>query len=114
MEIIMITEERLSQIVESAVRNIVGNRPDAPIPVKDKLGIDEAIEELARFGFKVSKSSLYVLTHKKAVPFEKFGSKLIFSRHKLLEWARSRNRKVDYTLTQGAIAASARRKMSQK
>ena len=47
----------------------------------DILNIDEAAELL-----KITKSTLYKLVHREAVPFKKVGGSLRFSKHVLMEW----------------------------
>jgi excisionase family DNA binding protein len=58
-------------------------------PAKN-LSPEEAVEILNEKGYKITKTSLYRLTGEKAIPFRKFGKKLLFDEEQIIEWAESR------------------------
>jgi len=91
MEFIVTTQERLEEIIETAVARTVFNLSGTPAKKeKSNLDIEEAIELLTERGYRVSKSLIYSLTYRKLIPFKKFGGTLMFEKEELLSWAQRR------------------------
>lgn len=85
MEMILITPERISQMITVAVANAINSyNPQVTETLSDRVLLDEAEQVTG-----LSKSKLYKLTANKKIPFSRFGNKLVFSRKDLLTWVAS-------------------------
>lgn len=96
-------QEVLSQIVLSTLADIPKAKEE---PRPDRITIDEAAELT---GLKIPQ--IYKLTHRREIPFKKFGKRLVFSRREIQQW-------IDYrtqvpkpsNIVENAICESAARK----
>ena len=84
--IIVTTPEELKAIISEIFANTVPQTSEAK-ELPDSITLDTAIRILEEFGFPTSKAKIYKLTSSGAMPFRKYGNKLVFSRKELLEWA---------------------------
>ena len=97
MELIVITQENLTEIVNKAVNDAVKSF----IPKKDEPGKNltllEGLEFLNNNGYRMSKSQIYKYTMDNSIPFSRFGKKIIFNREELATWAASqlKNNSID-------------------
>lgn len=89
--IIVVTPDELRMMLEDIIdeRMKEMNQPLKPaMPERDNLSLDETVDFLREAGYPLSKARLYKLTSQNKIPFNKFGSKLMFSRSALLNWAK--------------------------
>jgi excisionase family DNA binding protein len=84
--IILTTPEELKAIISEVFANTVP-QTSTNKELPDSITLDTAIQVLEEFGFPTSKAKIYKLTSSGAMPFRKYGNKLVFSRKELLEWA---------------------------
>ena len=79
-----IAVEELVNLIASEVESRI-NRTEKSEPLQDRLSLHDA-EKITG----LSLSMLYKLTMDRAIPFEKYGRKLIFSRKDLDQWMNNR------------------------
>lgn len=85
MKIVYIAEEEeLKALIRSCIREEIesilqGMHQQKIVP--ERLGLQDAAEYLG-----VSKSQMYKLTHTRAIPYYKFGKRVIFYTKELDEW----------------------------
>lgn len=85
--------------------------PKQPEETPEVLNIDEALSFLKKCGLPLKKSSIYKLTHEKAIPHKRIGKRLVFSRAALIAWIDEKADAGDsYSDAALCIAASANRK----
>ena len=112
--VILTTPEELRSLIAEAInlsRKTDSKQDTTELP--DTLSIEGAVSFLRENGFPTSKGKLYKLTSAKAIPFRKYGIKLVFSRKALLEWAMSST--IDFDDNEGvnAIVKHANRKSNR-
>lgn len=89
-EFILTTPERLSEIVEQAIKRTLPTKlEERPQEMPESCSFSQALVYLAEQGYELSKSKLYKLTSLKKVPFRYFGRKIVFSRDELLQWVKT-------------------------
>lgn len=71
----------------------------------DNLNLNDAINFLKRNGYPISKSTLYKLTSGSAIPFYRFGHRLVFKISELEDWCKSKTVQNGST-KEGVIAVS--------
>lgn len=71
----------------------------------ENLNLNSAINYLNENGFPISKSTIYKLTCKSAIPFYRFGCRLVFKKSELEDWCKSKIIK-DCSSKEGVIAVS--------
>ena len=84
--IILTTPEEIKAIIGEVFATAVPHASTSK-EMPDSITLDTAIQVLEEFGFPTSKAKIYKLTSSGAMPFRKYGNKLVFSRKELLEWA---------------------------
>ena len=90
MELIVITLENLTSIVNNAVNNAVSSFMPKKDEPKINLTLLEGLEFLNNNGYRMSKSQIYKYTMDNSIPFSRFGKKIIFNREELATWALSK------------------------
>ncbi len=82
MIILQIEGDQLSELIQNAVRKVIGesNSRD-PVDYDKPLSIKQAAEFL-----NLSVPCIYALVHRKAIPVSKRGRRLFFKREELLSW----------------------------
>ncbi len=109
--IILTTSEELRAIISEEVSKALPvGYSQKEIP--DTITLDTAIQVLEEFGFPTSKAKIYKLTSAGAMPFRKYGNKLVFSRKELVLWAESQTKthQDHVTAVNLTLAKSAKRK----
>lgn len=107
--IIITTPEELKAIISEAMANAVPQMSN-PKDLPDSITLETAVQVLEEFGFPTSKAKLYKLTSSGAMPFRKYGNKLVFSRKELLEWADQQTKSPDTPDSMENIFNTAKRK----
>ena len=112
---INIDDKEVRSLFKEAIKDASLDTQKQEAVQKKKLDVHEAVEFLTQKGYKITKSSIYILTHKNEIPFKKFGKSLQFDSDELIAWAESRSKvKKDVAAEQMAlIAASARKQMKR-
>jgi hypothetical protein len=90
--IIIATESQLTAIIENAVRKaLINNMGAQQKDTEDTIsGCRGAAKFLNEIGYKISLSVVYKQASIGGIPCQRFrGRGLVFSRHKLLEWAKN-------------------------
>ncbi|WP_159468012.1 helix-turn-helix domain-containing protein [Dyadobacter sp. 3J3] len=109
MELIITTKEELASVIQDAIKELLANYNVGNSPPKQKwLNIADALKHINNRGIKISKGTLYSMTHKKEIPFLKSGIHVVFDQEELDEWIK--NRVARKSTQQDPVAASARRK----
>lgn len=86
MQIQIITsEQQLTEVFERVLKRMKIATKQAPSEPLDAMTIHQAAEYLG-----LSKSRIYFFTHKREIPFKRFGRQLIFSRKALKTWKESK------------------------
>ena len=111
-EIALLEREDLKNDLREILKEFFANQVEKEETVPAILGLDDAVDYLAKKGVKLSKSSLYKKTSLGTIPFKRFGKRKVkFIRTELDEW-------IDGQLSDSdkknevikAVAASARKK----
>lgn len=108
-DIIITTPEELKAIISEAMANAVpqvSNPKDLP----DSITLETAVQVLEEFGFPTSKAKIYKLTSSGAMPFRKYGNKLVFSRKELLNWAEQQTKSPNVLNSMEKVFNNAKRK----
>lgn len=87
--LVLMAEDQIRQLIgkvihEELTKHTISQEP--PRTTSDKVSIDEAVCHLKEEGFPLKKSSVYKLTHRDEIPYQKIGKRLIFSRSALTAW----------------------------
>lgn len=88
-EYIFTTKEELMEIVREAVSDIFSIKQSQK-PIIDTIDFNSTLKLINEHGYKMTKSQLYKLTSRNAIPYMKFGNKLVFSNKEILEWLRNK------------------------
>lgn len=107
-QIVVTSAEELKAII----RDVLSERTEPTTGVEpDNITLNRVVELLNGLGFPTSKAKIYKLTSTGSIPCRKYGSKLIFSRKELLQWAQGNTKQVgNLSSIASAIASSANRK----
>lgn len=88
--VIITTPEQLHALINSAVEanisklaNLIQQKVS---PDVDRLSLSDAVVFLNEQGLIITRSTLYNLVFKRAIPFSKCGKRTIFSKKELLQW----------------------------
>lgn len=76
-----LSTEELSEIMETSVRNVIGDRQVATPGEDELLNIRQASKLI-----NYRRPTIYGLVRQKKIPFSKTAGKLLFSRRELLAW----------------------------
>lgn len=77
----VLSAEELSNIMETSVRNVIGDR-EVTTPGEDELLNIRQASKLINY----RRPTIYGLVRQNKIPFSKTAGKLLFSRNELLEW----------------------------
>lgn len=93
-QIIVTTAEQLRSIVADEVAAIIPKldifrRKNEPVEV-DGMNAEAAARFLTEQGIPTTRATLYNLVYKEAIPYKKFGRRVVFSKRELLAWIESR------------------------
>lgn len=92
-KIIITTQEELKALIYEVLEGYFKNKElERKMETSDSLSLDAAATFLTERGYPTSKTRLYRL---KAIPFGKYGNRLVFSKKELLEWAEDNTSKSD-------------------
>jgi hypothetical protein len=80
--------ESLITTIESLKKRL--DKDEKSIQVSENLNLEGAVKLLNLNGYPTSKSSIYKLTSTNSIPFKRFGSRLLFVKGELLDWADSK------------------------
>jgi len=72
-----------------AIRKLL-EKDNVPNPVLKTLNLQGVIEFMSAQGINVSPSCMYKLTSTSAIPFKKFGRRLLFDRDEIMQWSKSK------------------------
>lgn len=85
-QIVVTSAEELKAII----RDVLLERTEPTTGVEpENISLNKAVELLNGLGYPTSKAKIYKLTSAGAMPYRKYGNKLIFSRRELLKWVDS-------------------------
>ena len=84
MQIVVTSAEELKAIIRDVLSE--QTEPTAAGVRSDNLNLNRAVELLNEWGYPTSKAKIYKLTSTGAMPYRKYGNKLIFSHEELLKW----------------------------
>lgn len=84
MQIVVTSAEELKAII----RDVLSEQTELTVTggQSDNINLSRAIKLLTEWGYPTSKAKIYKLTSTDAMPYRKYGNKLIFSRVELLKW----------------------------
>lgn len=102
-KIILITRAELKEIILEVLQE---HFPQEKKDLPDTLSLDQAIEVLRDNAYTTSKANIYKLTSTNQIPYSKYGSRLVFSRKSLLEWAKKKT--INVTDTTDSLVAAVR------
>lgn len=113
--IIVTTEEKLTEIVENAVKKIL-NKEESKNTPDNISGCKSAVDFLNESGYGISISLVQKATSAGTIPCRRFHNKrLVFSRRELLEWAEKQCQRVgDMSEITLSIADNANSKLKKK
>lgn len=94
MQIVVTSAEELKAIIRDVLAE--QEEPTATGMQSDNISLSRAIELLNELGYPTSKAKIYKLTSTGALPFRKYGNKLIFSRVELLKWVETQIKQQPY------------------
>lgn len=80
--------DSLITTIESLKKRL--DKDEKSIQVSENLNLEGAVKLLNLNGYPTSKSSIYKLTSTNSIPFKRFGSRLLFVKSELLDWADSK------------------------
>lgn len=85
--IIITSSDELRNIIASEIRlQLASLKKEEPPILKDRLSHKEAAAYLCELGYKTTPGSLYILVHKRNIPFRKIRNNTVFSRKELARW----------------------------
>lgn len=94
MQIVVTSAEELKAIIRDVL--LEQTEPTATGVQSDNINLNRAIELLNELGYPTSKAKMYKLTSTGALPYRKYGNKLIFSRMELLKWVDTQIKQLPY------------------
>lgn len=80
--------DSLITTIESLKKRL--DKDEKSIQDSENLNLEGAVKLLNLNGYPTSKSSIYKLTSTNSIPFMRFGSRLLFVKSELLDWADSK------------------------
>lgn len=91
----MTKSQEFNENFESIIKNLHSIKTSLTGEAKtvkylENLNLNDAIQFLNGNGYPISKSAIYKLTSKSAIPFYRFGNRLIFKLSELEEWCKSK------------------------
>lgn len=91
MEKILTTSEEIRAIVKDAVAEVMtefakSSKPETPQKTSDILNLREAVTFLNENGYTLAECTLRNKVHRKELPYQKMGCRVIFSRKELTAW----------------------------
>lgn len=98
-QVIVTSPDELKAIISEVFSTLVPTVRTAK-EQPDNISLNTAVSVLAELGFPTSKAKIYKLTSTGAMPYRKYGNKLLFSRLELLEWANNQTRRINHTIEQ--------------
>lgn len=92
--VIVTTPAQLQTIINEAVAAILPKladfrRKNEPVET-DGMNVEDAARFMTEQGIPTTRSTLYGLICKEAIPYKKFGRRVVFSKRELLVWIESR------------------------
>ena len=86
--IIITTPEEVRGLISEEIARAIqaATPPKTENPACDTLGLTEAVDFITSQGIRMTRSALYNRVYKDAIPYRKFGKKLLFLRSELLDW----------------------------
>jgi excisionase family DNA binding protein len=110
MEIIIPTLSEIEEVIEKCLDRRFSNSYliSQKEPSQDRIGLKEAIEITG-----LKQSAIYKMTMQGAIPYEKFGKRLVFSRRELETWIQEKTvrKQSPEEIASQHLAAEARKKM---
>jgi len=114
MELLITTREELTSVVQSAISDLVKQKPQKVIE-KTWLPLVDALELINSNGIKLKKSTMYVLVHRGEIPYHKFGQTTLFDKNELMDWIAAKPaRGSKFREGQNAVIKSAQRRLVGK
>lgn len=114
--VIVTTPAQLQTIISDAVNAILPKladfrRKNEPVET-DGMNVEDAARFITEQGIPATRATLYNLVYKEAIPYKKFGRRVVFSKRELLAWIESRTITRGYRREAAALrlAESANRK----
>lgn len=109
--VIVTTPDQLRAIIAEEIGLIIPQladlrRKNEPIEA-DGIDTETAVKFLAEQGIPTTRSGLYNLVYKNAIPHRKFGRRTIFSKKELVEWIASRTVRPEEKRTAAALRLAA-------
>lgn len=115
--ILQMNQEDLRTEFKNCLRESVAEIKSIPTqePLPDRIGLDEARIELGTKERPASKGQVYKLTMLNAIPYQKFGKRLVFSRKALIEWMESRtiSTSKDTEIITGRVSEAAKKHLKK-
>lgn len=92
--VIVTTPAQLQTIISDAVNAILPKladfrRKNEPVET-DGMNVEDAARFITEQGIPATRATLYNLVYKEAIPYKKFGRRVVFSKRELLAWIESR------------------------
>ena len=92
--VIVTTPAQLQTIINDAVAAILPKladfrRKNEPVET-DGMNVEDAARFMTEQGIPTTRATLYGLICKEAIPYKKFGRRVVFSKKELLAWIESR------------------------
>ncbi len=92
--VIVTTPAQLQTIINDAVAAILPKladfrRKNEPVET-DGMNVEDAARFITEQGIPATRATLYNLVYKEAIPYKKFGRRVVFSKKELLAWIESR------------------------
>lgn len=118
--IFVTTPAELQSCIERAINSLIPKLADYrkkdEAVERDVLTLPEASKYFAEVGYPLTRASLYNLIFKKAIPYNKVGKRVIFSKRELREWLDGRTVSSTESRDRAAqvIVDSIKRKTSNK
>lgn len=109
--VIVTTPAQLQTIISDAVNAILPKladfrRKNEPVET-DGMNVEDAARFITEQGIPATRATLYNLVYKEAIPYKKFGRRVVFSKQELLAWIESR------TITRGDRRAAAAQRLAE-
>lgn len=109
--IIVTTPDQLRAIIAEEIGLIIPQladlrRKNEPVET-DGLSTEDAARFLTEQGVPTTRTTLYNLVYKNAIPHRKFGRRTIFSKKELVEWIASRTVRPEEKRTAAALRLAA-------
>lgn len=96
MQIVVTSAEELKAIIRDVL--LEQTEPTTVGVQSDNINLSRAIELLNKWGYPTSKAKMYKLTSTGALPYRKYGNKLIFSHMELLKWVDTQIKQQPYDI----------------